>query len=253
MKINLPPLALAALATLAAPTLAENHTTAPREQAQHARARVDESATYTLSNDLLTWSSSAKSPAVFTLQQKGRAATQSSQTPFSITTSEGTYSAESFTISDVRLSRLKPADVSIDPSHQRHGQSITATFQNEAAGIVIKWSAELRDGTHHVKQSYMIYATRTIEITHIDLMKLSGTGFQMPDSTKHSPLTHSASRTFYAIYPSAGLAKISDEGAEFGFDCQLPMKKNQCYSFSSLQGIYTGEELGRDWEKIFVQ
>ncbi len=179
MKIKLISLMIAALA---APALAESTS----DPSQQARVHVQDNSVYTLSNHLLTRSSSAKAPAVFTLQQKGRAAAQSSQSPFSITTTEGIYPTASFTISDIKIDRLYPAEVSIAPSHQHHGQSITATFKNEQAGITIKWSAELRDGENYVTQVYAIYATRPIEITHIDLLKLAGTGFVLEDKAQPS-------------------------------------------------------------------
>ncbi len=31
---------------------------------------------------------------------------------------------------------------------------------------------------------------------------------------------------------------MTPEGTVLDFDCQLPMRKGQCYSFSTVQGVY---------------
>ncbi len=237
--------ALAATLLLSPCALAENSVPYPGEAPEKANLTLHSDDSYTLSNNILTWGTRGASPTSFTFQQKGRAATSSAQPTFSLTTEQGVYPASSFKVSPVTVARIEAQPLGARQSSRSAGVALSATLSNEAAGISIKWQAELRDDAHYVKQNYTISATKPIKITHIDLINLTGTGFEIKGQAVGSPLIHSDRRQFFGIENPVGQAKITPQGASIGFDCQLPMHVGQCYSFSTVQGVYPDGQLRR--------
>ncbi len=235
---------IALFISLGLPTLAEN--SVPYPGTHPGQSHIEQSdERITLSNQILTWSASKKAPSSFTFQQKGLEASCSQEPSFSITTTEGSYASSSFSVTDVKVFTISGDAKAARNSAHAAGQAISATFANEAAGISITWQAELRDHANYVKQSYTITATKNIDIKHIDLINLTGTGFSVKGRAPGSPLIHEGKRQFFGIENPVGIAKVTQQAAFIGFDCKLPMEKGQNYSFTTVQGVYPEGQLRR--------
>ncbi len=212
---------------------------------QEAQLHVVSGADYVLSNNILKWKSNLNSLSSFSFQQEGLAAISSKEPSFSITTAAGVFPSTSFSTSDVIISHGGAKPHAVRNSEKSLARRIYATFTNEDAGISIKWRAELRDGASYVKQTFDIHATKAIDIKHIDLINLEGTGFEVKGRAVGSPLVNKDSRLFFGIENPVGLAKLNEQGASIGFDCELPMAKGQNYIFSTVQGVYPKGQLRR--------
>ncbi len=212
---------------------------------QEALLQVVGGKDYVLSNNILQWKSDINSLSSFSFQQQGMPAVSSKQPAFSITTTEGVYPSTSFSTSDIIISHGGARAKAVRNSEKQLARRIRATFSNEQAGISIQWSAELRDGASYVKQTFDIHATKAIDIKHINLLNLGGAGFEVKGKAVGSPLIHEGSRLFFGIENPVGVAKLNEQGATIGFDCELPMEKGKSYTFSTVQGVYPEGQLRR--------
>ncbi len=234
--------ALAATALiLGLPALAATNVPYPGEAPGKAHSK-----NLSLSNNALSWAATLKDNNIsFTLTPAGQDAIPSSADAFSITTSTGTYPSSSFTAQKVAGGAIKANPKACRNSEKMSGIHFGTCFENQEAGIIISWDAELRDNANYVKQTYKIEATKDIHITHIQLVNLADKGFNVEGSSKGSPLVNKEKRAFFGIENPVGVAQATEDGGKIGFDCKIPMTKGQSNTFTTVSGVYPEGQLRR--------
>ncbi|WP_067772488.1 alpha-galactosidase [Akkermansia glycaniphila] len=124
------------------------------------------------------------------------------------------------------------------------GKAFQVVFHNEAAGLVVTWRAELRDGSSYVKETFDIKATKPVDIKNIQLVDLKGEGFSVSGTVPGSPLV-GKSGIFAGVELPVAKAEIGKDGATIGFACNLPMQPGAQQKFSAVFGVYPKGQLRR--------
>lgn len=116
---------------------------------------------------------------------------------------------------------------------------------NKEAGVQVTWHVELQDGAHYVKHYYTVRALKDIKLAGLSLVNLAGEGFSVPGEVPGTPLVHEPTHTFYGIEQPVAEASVQKDGAQVGFECSLPMKAGEAYTFTAVMGVYPQGQLRR--------
>lgn len=174
-------------------------------------------------------------------EQKPSAGLVSGDVPFSLTleSEAGCHSCSVFG-NIVLWKGAMPAK-----ANQRPGCWLAYSGVNEEAGVLVEWRVELQDGAHYVKHRCTIEALKDIKLVGLSLINLKGDGFAVSGTVPGSPLVHEATHTFYGIEQPVAEAAVKPGEASIGFECSLPMKAGESYSFAAVSGIYPEGQLRR--------
>lgn len=186
--------------------------------------------------------------AVFTSPAEAPGKTVSSSAePFVVKLASGEYPASSFTCSGVAAERIpaSPPEKVCRAADARPGHVIASTFTSEQAGVQVTWEAVMRDDTPYIRQRFTVKALKDIELTGFTPIRLSGKGFIIPGQVPGTPLVQEDARLYFGVELPVAQAQISESGATISFDCTLPMKKGEAYSFSTVTGAYPEGQLRR--------
>lgn len=229
--------------------------TVPYPGAEPSQVSLSESGsgecrTLTMGNNLVQMQvrADAVPSAVFSspLEASGVAVPTAAE-PFVVKLSSGEFPASSFTCSGLSLGDAAAAepDKVRRASESLAGHTIAATFTNKEAGVEVTWVATMRDKTSYIRQSFNIRALKDIELTGFSPVRLTGTGFSIPGQVPGTPLVKEDARLFFGVELPVAQATVSDSGATISFDCTLPMKQGESYSFSTVTGAYPEGQLRR--------
>jgi hypothetical protein len=125
------------------------------------------------------------------------------------------------------------------------GQTISATFQHQESGLIVEWTAELRDGSSYVKETYTIKATKPIDLKQIELIDIPAYYFQVTGEVPGSPLVSTTLGVFAGIELPVAQANVVDGTGVVSFKCHLPMKAESTHSFSTVRGVFPEDQLRR--------
>lgn len=122
------------------------------------------------------------------------------------------------------------------------GWMIEATLKHAVSGTCIRWSAELRDGSHYLRQSLRITGEKG-SLTAIQGLDLPVSGAKnMGSATAGNP---AATESLFMGMEQPMAQNDFSHGMAAGLKCQLPIEKNVIYELSSVIGCYPKGQLRR--------
>lgn len=164
---------------------------------------------------------------------------------FTLTTTEDAYSFADDFVSSVTETGEAAQTEGTRASAFLPGKTLTATFSSEKAGITITWQAELREGSHYVRETYTLTAERAVELTGFTPIVLEDNGFSIPGEVPGTPLVQEKEHGFYAVELPVAQAEVKDGLARMGIACRLPLAAGQKVSFSAVAGVFPEGQLRR--------
>jgi hypothetical protein len=168
--------------------------------------------------------------------------------PFSLTLKDGTIlSADSFHSSG------KPAmhALAADPNAPRFsdrlaGEQFDLPLTSSVGDLHIVWSMVLRDGSNYVRQLLTIAAVgKDVPISQVKLIEVSIPGAHVVGSVKGSPIV--AGDLFLGFEDPLSESSVVNNRAAAVLDRQLPLRKGQAVTYSSVIGIARTGQLRRDF------
>lgn len=123
------------------------------------------------------------------------------------------------------------------------GKAITATLKNLKSGVYVKWSAELRDGSNYISQSYTITSTKPLTLYGLQFIQGTVSGARQIGTVPGSPVASNS--MFFGVEMPFTANYFDGENFRSGFPCKLPIKKGVTYDFKSVMGVYPEGQLRR--------
>lgn len=135
---------------------------------------------------------------------------------FTFNLKDGTrLSSENMTIHQLSVQELKPNSENPKYSEQLPGKALSATFTDKEKGIKVEWKAVLRDGSHYLRQEFIIKANRETYFKNLVPMQYHFAGNTIPTlsgNTTHGTLVHS-DLLFAALETPMSVMSVGDTGA----------------------------------------
>lgn len=122
------------------------------------------------------------------------------------------------------------------------GLRITADMR-AAGGIVVRWSAELRDGSHYLRQTMLVTGTRG-RLTGVQVYDVAADGAkQIGTAAAGNPVATGS--MFFGFELPMAKNDVSGGRVKAGIACGLPLEAGVVYEFSSVAGTYPKNGLRR--------
>lgn len=122
--------------------------------------------------------------------------------------------------------------------------TLTANFVEPQSGVQVSWKAVLKPDKAYVQETFVVKATKPIDLKKIRLVDLKGKDFYVAGTVPGSPLVNK--QGFYAgVELPMAQASIEGNQATIGFNCQLPMKAGSQNTFGAVLGVYPEGQLRR--------
>lgn len=227
-----------------APSSVESTVPYPGEPVQAAVGNRSERSA-SLRNDVLSYALDEKGRGIFSHAAEGSPAVRS-DVPFSVSTSEGEFRADSF-----RLLSSESVDVKAEPDATRAaarqpGRAVVEVFVSEQAGLKVVRESELRDGSHYIRQRFTVTALKDVVLKRFyPLIWERRPGMSIPGDVPGTPLVDASLRMFWGVELPVAIAAMEEREATVGFGCELPMAAGESYHFSVAFGVYPEGQLRR--------
>jgi hypothetical protein len=123
------------------------------------------------------------------------------------------------------------------------GWKIAARFKHEAAGLTVQWNAELRDGSHYVRQILRIEGAKGT-LSEVNCLETNvGRAWNEGSVLAGNPVCNDHLFMGQELPMSKNVVKSGvlsgDSGAvSCGLSCKLPLQTGKAYEFSSVLGAY---------------
>ena len=123
------------------------------------------------------------------------------------------------------------------------GKAITATLKHSPSGMRVSWSAELRDGSNYISQSYTLASTKELTLYGLQFIQGSVSGSRQIGMVPGSPVASDS--MFFGVEMPFTANYFDGDSFRSGFPCNLPIKKDTKYDFKTVMGVYPKGQLRR--------
>jgi hypothetical protein len=120
------------------------------------------------------------------------------------------------------------------------GKQISAVLSHETSGVKIRWRAELRDGSHYVRQILNIEGSKGV-LTSVTCLKASvGKSWSAGSARAGNPVCTDHLFLGQELPMSKNVPSGSDGSVPVrcGVNCRLQLHPGKIYEFSSVLGVY---------------
>ncbi len=151
--------------------------------------------------------------------------------------------ADEFTVQgQPKLVRLPANPKAVKLAERSGGYRLTALLAHTPSGVNAEWSAELRDGSHYVRQTIKLTGAKGV-LTAVQGLDLAIPGAkQIGSATAGNPV---ATDTLFAGLELPMGRNELGSGMRAGISCKLPLEKGAVYEISSVIGAYPQGQLRR--------
>lgn len=130
-------------------------------------------------------------------------------------------------------------------AEQFAGVRVSYTLSHAATGVSVRWSVELRDGSHYVRTNLEVLADKGL-LTGVQVLDLRvKNAKQIGTAVAGNPIA--TEHLFMGLELPMGRADLQPEEVKIGLECKLPLEKGKPYRFSSVIGTYRPQQLRRDF------
>lgn len=134
------------------------------------------------------------------------------------------------------IAALTPDPTAVRAAGRLGGWQVSAVFSHAASGVGIRWRAELRHGSHYVRQIVGIEGARGI-LTQVSAFTADLGAAKAVGTAIGSPVC--SSHLFTGLELPMSMNRVVAEGAvACGLNCQLPLQAGQAYEFPVVIGAY---------------
>ena len=120
----------------------------------------------------------------------------------------------------------------------KDGQALEADLTS-AQGVRVRWRAELRDGSHYVRQTLALASAQPFALHGVEFADLRLPGLATIGTAPGCPV---AGAGFFAGVEMPGATNLtSADGARIAFACALEVGPEQTYTFGSVVGLAGGQ------------
>jgi hypothetical protein len=141
-----------------------------------------------------------------------------------------------------KIVRLE-ADAKATGAARYGGYAIEVPLVEKQKGIHVAWRAELRDGSHYVRQSFSLRSDSPLDISGLQLADCELPEARQIGSVSGSPVAGSG--LFSGIELPTTYNFVDPEGFRTGFACRLTLDKSSPYEFSTVTGVYPDGQMRR--------
>ena len=124
-------------------------------------------------------------------------------------------SSDNMAIQNLCVEELTPNSESPKYSASLQGKALRATFTDKAKGIKVEWKAVLRDGSHYLRQEFVIKAMQSTYFNNLVPMQYHFAGNSTPTisgNTTHGTLVHT-DLLFAGLETPMSVMSVGDTGA----------------------------------------
>ena len=126
------------------------------------------------------------------------------------------------------------------------GRRVTVTLRDPDGRIEANWSAELREGSHYIRQEVTLHALGApLAVREIALVELSAPGAKVTGSVKGSPVV--VSDWFIGLEHPLSTSSVEAERVRCFLSRELPLRPESPVSVSSVTGIARPGQMRRDF------
>ena len=126
------------------------------------------------------------------------------------------------------------------------GRRVTVILEDEHQRIRATWRAELREGSHYVRQEVTLQALNApLAAREIALVELSAPGATLTGSVKGSPVT--VGDWFVGFEHPLSESSVDGERVRCALRRELPLRPESAVTVSSVVGIARPEQMRRDF------
>lgn len=122
-------------------------------------------------------------------------------------------------------------------------QTLTAVLSDKDSGVAVKWSAELKDGSNYISQSYTLASSKPLHIHGLQFLNGKTDKPQQIGTVPGSPVATDS--LFFGVEMPFTANYVDADGFRSGFPCELPIDKGVTYDFKSIAGVYPEGQLRR--------
>ena len=124
------------------------------------------------------------------------------------------------------------------------GKKYKAVFENKKLGLIVRWEADLRDGTNYVRQILTFIARDTVNISRITLIKLPvKIGIEKMGTVDGSPLVHK--NMFFAVEHPMSQAEQNNTTMASYLQQLMPLTSTKDFTISTVWGTTPVDQLRR--------
>jgi hypothetical protein len=164
---------------------------------------------------------------------------------FALVFSDGTMlNAVSMRITEPpRIQDLDPNPQAACLEERFAGKRVVVRLEDPASKLVVRWSAELRDGDNYVRQEVSLLAATDMPIQAVRLFDFTLQSAEVVGTVKGSPVV--AGNLFLGFeHPLSGCA-VKQEQVRCSIERELPLKAGQTIKYSSVIGVSSSGQMRR--------
>ncbi|MGH9467178.1 MAG: enterotoxin, partial [Terriglobales bacterium] len=174
-----------------------------------------------------------------------------SNTPlFRLTSGGQAVGADQLTAAPARVEAVTAAPGAARLSERLHGTALVCRFTDPQGRFRAEWRAELRDGSHYIRQWLTVEAASAeLPLTEVTLLDLPGTASQVSGTVPGSPITLTGARGgwFFGFEHPQAHNRIEGGRALGSFARALPVAAGHTASYSAVVGVVRPGQMRRDF------
>ena len=205
---------------------------------------------FTLSNNVLEMKWSLENGQLrltgITDKMNGRSHVQSNEV-FAVKLDDGTKisASDCQLVGAPAVESVKTVSGTACAAKRLKGKQITARFKHEASGVTVQWSAELRNGSHYVRQVLRVEGSKGKLANVCTLMANVGEAKVAGTAEAGNPVVSEHLFLGQELPMSRNQTSGNEGVVSCGLSCQLPLLAGKSYEFSSVLGAYPEGQLRR--------
>jgi len=186
---------------------------------------------------------------------RGRAITDQSgdrfalpEQAFALTLTDGTRldSTQMRVVGEATTEPIRPVPKAARAAEQFAGHRLTVVLEDDARRLRAIWRAELRDGSHYLRQEVTLRALGApLPVHEIGLLDLRARNAQMTGTVKGSPITIGS--WFLGFEHPLSVSSVEDDRVRCVLPRELPLRPESPVTVSSVIGVARQGQMRRDF------
>jgi hypothetical protein len=123
------------------------------------------------------------------------------------------------------------------------GKTISATLINKSIGLIIKWEAQLKDGSNYIKQQWSFQPKDSLEIAKYSMLEIPSENAKQMGTVDGTPLV--SDEMFFALEHPMSKNEINKENADSYLPRQEVLKHSDSMMITTVSGATPKGQLRR--------
>ena len=142
-----------------------------------------------------------------------------------------------------RIQHLDADPEAVQSARHSPGQAVVLRFQDAKQNLTVTWRGLLRDGSNYMRQEISLLATDDQPISEIKLLDFRAPAAHVNGTVKGSPVV--VGDVFLGFEHPLSSCEVKDGQASCSIRRELPLRKGQTVTYSSVVGVSPSGQLRR--------